>query len=193
MENDMARERRRAQILGKRGFFGRAREVMERERPRAGLRKMAQHRHDRRDANATGDEQETACLGRKHEVVAGLRARHDRALGASIDKARRAATTGCLALDGDDVAVALVAVVAQRVLAQHAARRLDRDVRARRELGQLAVVRGVQLERLDAAGKRCCARHHQRHQCRVAFIHRFMASVVIPQKSRRLARIYLDA
>ncbi len=157
-------ERRCGKLVAKRRFLRRARQVMQLEPAPVAQRQVPHHRHDRRDADAAGDEQEFLRLLGQLEIVVRRGARQHCAFAAGIDEAGRAAAARRLALDGDHVAMAFAAIVRQRILAQQPVRRLHGDVRARRERRQLLPSTRDELERVNAHRGWHGARDRQRYQ-----------------------------
>ncbi len=131
------------------------------------------HRHDGRDADAARDEQIAGRTLGERKVVGG--GRHAQ-LGAGrhvADQAGGTATAIRLALDRDDVAVALRRVVAERILAKEPARNLDRDMRAGGKFRQVGAAGIPQLEHMDVLGDALGARHAHRdhHEFRTGHGH----------------------
>ena len=74
---------------------------------------MPHHRHDRRDADAAGNEQKFRNIGREREPVVRRRDRQRVASTDAINQALRAAAARVLALDGDFVTIALERIVGE--------------------------------------------------------------------------------
>ena len=95
--------------------------------------------------------------GSHHQLIAGIRI---------VDEVGGAAAAVRLALDRDQIAVALGRVVAQRIFPQQSVRRLDRDMRAGGEFRQWLAAGIAEFEHMDAVGDPVVARHAQRQQLR---------------------------
>ena len=127
---------------------------------------LADHGHDRRDADAAGDEQEILRARRQPEIV-DRRGHHQFVAGLHVvDEVGGAAAAIGLALDRDQIAIALGRVVAQRIFAQQAVRHPDRDMRAGGKFRQWLAARVAEFQQMDAVGDLVVARHAQRHRYR---------------------------
>ena len=76
-----------------------------------------------------------------------------------VDEVAGAAAAVGLALDRDQIAVALGRVVAQRIFAQQPVRRSDRDMRAGGKFRQRLAVGVAEFEQMNAVGDLVVARH----------------------------------
>src|SRR6516225_1448174 len=126
MQNNFAAESAR---LLEEGRIGRRSRAEQQGPGPAGFARRAQHREERRDADATGDEE--IALGRLEDEIVARQAKRDDAAGlqlAAMDEAR-----GAPALDvahRNAPAPAIFRVAAQRILADRAIRQIEVDMRA---------------------------------------------------------------
>ena len=72
MEHDLAHRREQVELVAKRGALGRAGAVIQAEIGAATLQ-LGDHRHDRRDADAAGQQQVALGIRREREMVARQR------------------------------------------------------------------------------------------------------------------------
>ncbi len=166
MDRDHVLEVRRGELVAKGGRFRRSRAV-KKTKPLSFGHHLPDHRHDRRHADASGDEQEILRARRQRKVI--HRCRDDEFVAGFdvVDKARRTAFSVRLAFDRNLITVAFGGIVAQRVFAQQTIRHAHGNVRSRRELRQL-FARGVaKFEQVDAVGDLVVARDAQRHRRRL--------------------------
>ena len=145
MDRDHAAKFRLLQLVEKGCRLGRARQIDQLELALPRRAEVADHRQDRRDADAARDEQ---ILRRRNqfEIVARLGHGDVVALARRIDEIHRAAAAERIALDGNAIAVPLVRVVAQGIFAQVAVGNAQGNMSARAKGRQVAAVRAAQLE-----------------------------------------------
>ena len=138
----------RLQRLGEGCAAGRAHAVVQRPGP-AQPRKPTRHGQHGRDADAAGH-QHAQRRGLVERKVVARRGNAQQGAGTHlVVQRRRSAAAGRVAAHADHVAVPLLGVVAERVLAQQrpgGGRDLNVDVAAGREGRQRAAVRSAQLE-----------------------------------------------
>ena len=91
-------------------------------------RKVAQHRHDRGDADAARNEQEAGRARVQFEIVARRADRQQVALAHLVGHGDRSAATMRVAFDGDLVDSVVGRVAAQRVVAPCSTRNLHRQM-----------------------------------------------------------------
>src|SRR5579883_2758908 len=114
VDGHLAAQCRRGEVAAKGSRIGRTGAVVELEAVAIRLQ-LADHGHDRRDADAAGDEDVSGAAFGERKIVDR---RRDRQLGAGrdiADEAVRAPSPVRLALHGDHIAVALGGIVAQRI------------------------------------------------------------------------------
>jgi len=153
------------QLVAERGHLGRAGQVIELERRAAGGLQMADHRQDRRDADAAGDEDMARRAVLERESIARRRDRQQIAGPDPVDQAGRAAAALVLALDRDHIAMPVGRVVRQGIAADRTAGRLHAQVGAGPETRQRAAVRARQVVLVDIGrdpgGAQDLERHHR--------------------------------
>ena len=153
MDGHHAAQFRRFQLVEKSGHLGRARQVIKFESRRARRAHPFDHRQDRRDANATGDED---ILRRRHQFEIITRRRdHDLVTDFRVfNQADRTTAPALFALHRDAIAIALLGIIAERIFADLAVRHAQRNMGARHERHELAAIGLFQLEIFNAIGGR---------------------------------------
>ena len=109
------------------------------------------HRHERRDADAAGDEDEMVAALRQRERVVRRRDEPFVALLRVVDEIDRATAAAILALDRDLIAFGFGGIAAQRIFAHQPVRHLQIDMRARGEGRKIAAVAPPHLEKWMSA------------------------------------------
>ena len=153
MDHHLAAEFGAAELVAERGLLRRARAIVKLETA-AGALEMADHGHDRRDADAARDERVAGRTFDQGKIVARRRDQDFVAVLRVVHQAGRSAAPGCLAQHRDDVAVALGRIVAERIFPDQSVRNAQRNVRAGRELRQVPAVVTLELEQPDVL-RRC--------------------------------------
>ncbi len=150
-----------ASVPGERGVCRVARAIVEVEARAAGGREVPHHRHDRRDADAAGDEQEAPGARMQREFVARRGHRQARARREPVDHAARAAAAGVVALHGNLVPIRFAGIIGERVAAHHAGWGPHGEMCAGREWRQRAAGGIAQLVTHDVDGRGRDLRHQQ--------------------------------
>lgn len=166
------------------GLLDRPGEVMQLEGCSDG-QQVARHAQQGRDADAAGDQHVVPGCRMQREVVARCADGQQVTLFDEFVHGARPTVRVGDPLDGDQVAVPLVRIVAQRVLALQAIFDADIDVRARCERGQQGSGRADQLEGLDVGcfeGDPLDAHGHEGHRGRCG--RRRLATAQIAANSR---------
>src|SRR5262249_5057912 len=149
------------EIVEERRLLGRAGAVMQKETS-AAAPQFRNHGHDRRDANASGDQQMMSGLVSQREVVARHRGLDDVAGSDPLMPFARTLSFG-LAQHGNAVTLMLGRVVPQREIAGRTVADPYRDMRPGREIWQsllIPVRQLVAVDPLSEMGNRANAQQH---------------------------------
>src|SRR3954454_12741030 len=149
MDDHLAAILRPTQLLAKCRHLRAAAEVIELEWTAACAAQVADHGQDRRDPNAAGDEEIAGWIAGEGKIVPG-RGHQKLVAGLPlIDQINRSPSAIRFALHCDDVAIALVWIVAKRIAADKPVWRLNEDMGASLKRRQIRSVRVDKFEELD--------------------------------------------
>ena len=146
VDNHLAAKLRPLQLVQKRRHLRVARQVIELERGTAAGEQKTRHREQRGDANSARNERVASGRRRQLEIIGWIGDRQQIARVHVRAHAGRTAPAIGLALDGDHIAVALMGIVAEGVLALLAIGRAQGNMRAGGEGWQIAPGGIAQLE-----------------------------------------------